>query len=423
MRKRLLTLSLASVIGTSGLFTTHDVFASENLNQKNQEIRAKNQEISELNSNELNLLATMKQIDAKVKSTDEKIKNTNADVEKTKKESEQLKVEIAETKKRIEERNEILQKRARTIQENGSVVNYLDVLLESDSFGDFVDRAMALSTIVNADQKILDEQKKDKEALDKTEKELTSKLEKVQSDLNDLKDMKIELQYQIDDKNSILAKIKEQQKNANNELGKLKDQAATIEQQEKAALEAQKRLAEQRKSQAKSYSKGSSSQGSTNQGSSNQESSSTNSNPPSNNATVHLGSGGIEAAISAGSALVGRSPYNWGGGRTSSDIARRSFDCSSFVRWAYAEAGVNLGPVAGTNTDTLVGQGRAVSASEMKRGDLVFFNTYKTNGHVGIYLGNGTFLNDNSSHGVSIDSMSNPYWKKAFTGVVRRVVE
>ena len=84
---------------------------------------------------------------------------------------------------------------------------------------------------------------------------------------------------------------------------------------------------------------------------------------------------------------------------------------------------MNLGPISGTTTDSLVVQGRAVSASEMKRGDLVFFDTYKRNGHVGIYLGNGTFLNDNSSHGVSIDSMSNSYWRSTFKGVVRRVVE
>lgn len=419
MRKRLLTLSLASVIGTSGLFTSYDVFASENIDQK---INSKKQEISELNSNELNLLATMRQIDAKVKSTDEKMKQTKAEVEETKKESEKLKVEIADTKKRIKERNELLQKRARNIQENGSTVNFLDVLLDSESFGDFVDRAMALSTIVNADQKILEEQKKDKEALEKSEKELANKLNKVQSDLKELEDLKVELQYQIDDKNSILAKIKEQQKNASSELGDLKDQAAKLKQQEKAALEEQKRLAAQRKSNVTSHNIGSSNHGSSNHVSSNNGSSTYNA-PPSNNVTSHKGSGAIEAAISAGSSIVGRSPYNWGGGRTSSDIARRSFDCSSFVRWAYSEAGVYLGPVSGTNTDTLVGQGRAVSASEMKRGDLVFFDTYKTNGHVGIYLGNGTFLNDNSSHGVSIDSMSNVYWKKAFNGVVRRVVE
>lgn len=91
------------------------------------------------------------------------------------------------------------------------------------------------------------------------------------------------------------------------------------------------------------------------------------------------------------------------------------------MHWAFAQAGVNLGG-AGATTDTLVALGTPVSPSQLKRGDLVFFHTYKTIGHVGIYLGNGTFLNDNSSHGVSIDSMNNVYWKGAFEGVARRVI-
>ncbi|MGR0121713.1 NlpC/P60 family protein [Bacillus halotolerans] len=131
----------------------------------------------------------------------------------------------------------------------------------------------------------------------------------------------------------------------------------------------------------------------------------------------------VEKAIAAGSTLVGKSPYNWGGGRTQADILRHSFDCSSFVRWAYEQGGVNLGEISSTTTDTLVKKGKAVSRNNMKRGDLIFFNTYKTNGHVGIYLGNGQFLNDNSSHGVSIDSLNNSYWRKAFKGVARRVVQ
>ncbi|KJD54628.1 peptidase C40, partial [Bacillus amyloliquefaciens] len=163
------------------------------------------------------------------------------------------------------------------------------------------------------------------------------------------------------------------------------------------------------------------SNGSSNSGSSSSKKSSSPSRNYSSGSVVSSNGNAIEVAISTGSSIVGRSPYHWGGGRSQADIDNRRFDCSSFVRWAYASAGVELG--FGATTSTLVGKGRAVSASEMKRGDLVFFDTYKTNGHVGIYLGNGTFLNDNSSRGVSVDSMSNPYWKKAFSGVVRRVVE
>ena len=48
----------------------------------------------------------------------------------------------------------------------------------------------------------------------------------------------------------------------------------------------------------------------------------------------------IETAIKVGSELVGKSPYVWGGGRNPSDIANRRFDCSSFVHWCFASAGL-----------------------------------------------------------------------------------
>ncbi|HAO6329653.1 TPA: peptidase [Listeria monocytogenes] len=138
--------------------------------------------------------------------------------------------------------------------------------------------------------------------------------------------------------------------------------------------------------------------------------------------TVVGGNKIIERAIQTGMTILNKSPYNWGGGRTQADIDARSFDCSSFVRWAFSGADVDLGPIASTTTDTLVIKGKAVSVMKMERGDLLFFDTYKRNGHVGIYLGNGKFLNDNSSHGVSIDSLDNSYWKGVFHGTVRRII-
>lgn len=112
-----------------------------------------------------------------------------------------------------------------------------------------------------------------------------------------------------------------------------------------------------------------------------------------------------------------------GGGRNQRDIAKGIFDCSSFVHYAFKQAGVSLGNLSSTTTDTIVVQGKKVSYAKAKRGDLVFFDTYKKNGHVGIYLGDGTFLNCQNSYGVSIASMSNTYWKSKFNGVVVRIVQ
>ncbi|TAN63941.1 cell wall-binding protein [Paraclostridium sordellii 8483] len=131
----------------------------------------------------------------------------------------------------------------------------------------------------------------------------------------------------------------------------------------------------------------------------------------------------IEKAIATGSELVGRSPYVWGGGRNPQDIANRRFDCSSFVHWCYASAGIKLGDYRVVVTDSLARQGRGVSSNEMKRGDIIFFDTYKPNGHVGIYLGNGKFLHDGTSRGVEISELNNPYWSSVFRGNVRRIIE
>ena len=131
----------------------------------------------------------------------------------------------------------------------------------------------------------------------------------------------------------------------------------------------------------------------------------------------------IEKAIAVGSALVGKSPYKWGGGRNSTDIANKLFDCSSFVHYCFAQAGVTLGDYRSVVTDSLAKEGRKVSTSEMKRGDIIFFNTYKTNGHVAIYLGEDKFLHDSSSKGVAINSMQQSYWKGVFNGNVRRIIE
>ncbi|WP_285886130.1 C40 family peptidase [Priestia aryabhattai] len=133
------------------------------------------------------------------------------------------------------------------------------------------------------------------------------------------------------------------------------------------------------------------------------------------------GSDAINKAIAVGSTLVGKSPYNFGGGRTAADIARKSFDCSSFVRWAFEQGGVNLGRVDSTTTDTLVKLGKPVNPSQMRAGDLVFFDTYKKNGHVGIVMQDGRILHDGSSKGVWINDMN--HFRKVFSGVVRRVVE
>lgn len=88
---------------------------------------------------------------------------------------------------------------------------------------------------------------------------------------------------------------------------------------------------------------------------------------------------GSGAAVKAVNAALGKqgAPYSWGAKGPS------SFDCSGLMYWAYKQAGVTIGG----STKTQVTQGRAVSASQLKPGDLIFY--YSPVSHVAMYIGNG----------------------------------
>jgi cell wall-associated NlpC family hydrolase len=132
-------------------------------------------------------------------------------------------------------------------------------------------------------------------------------------------------------------------------------------------------------------------------------------------------SGTAAEVISIAESYVGKTRYNMGWGRTESDRRNNKFDCSSFVKHVFAKAGVNIGgPFSGVTTDTLAKEGRAISVNDLRPGDLVFANTYKHNGHVLIYIGDGKVIGCGRS-GTRINKLS--YWKSTYgLGSIRRVL-
>ncbi|WP_051330944.1 NlpC/P60 family protein [Aneurinibacillus terranovensis] len=97
-------------------------------------------------------------------------------------------------------------------------------------------------------------------------------------------------------------------------------------------------------------------------------------------------------------------PYVWGGRSPGAG----GFDCSGLIEYAFGKIGKNLSGDAQTQFDKTV----PVPESQIKPGDLVFFSTYKAGpSHVGMYVGNGQFINSNNS-GVQYSSVD--AWKKLY---------
>jgi cell wall-associated NlpC family hydrolase len=106
--------------------------------------------------------------------------------------------------------------------------------------------------------------------------------------------------------------------------------------------------------------------------------------------------------------------------RASGLSPQTGFDCSGLVAYAYREgAGMSLP----RNTFDLSRLGEPVERTDLRPGDLVFYNTQRRDfSHVGIYLGQERFIHAPSSGGeVRVENLRAGYWMRRYNGA-RRII-
>ncbi|PXW48057.1 murein DD-endopeptidase [Erwinia sp. AG740] len=111
-------------------------------------------------------------------------------------------------------------------------------------------------------------------------------------------------------------------------------------------------------------------------------------------------------------------PYHWGGSTPYS-----GFDCSGLVYYAYKDV-VKISIPRTANEMFHLRDAAPIKKSELESGDLVFFRITNRGAadHVGVYLGNGRFIQSpRSGSDIKISKLSEDYWQDHYVGA-RRVV-
>lgn len=146
-----------------------------NLEEKQNEIDITNTEISTLEGS---------------------ISDTEGQIDETEEELETLADEIEDLIDRIEERDALIKNRLRSIQHNGGNINYLQVLFGAQSFGDFINRATAVTRIFDSDRTIMNDQQQDQADLEDKRVTVEEKKDQLVADKTKLDDQKAELENQ-----------------------------------------------------------------------------------------------------------------------------------------------------------------------------------------------------------------------------------
>lgn len=189
------------------------------------------------------------------------------DIENTEQQLRDTAVKLEETKARIAERSGLLDSRIRLMYTDGAV-SYLDVLLSSTSFTDFLERADSLQAIANQDHVLLEEHKQDKDLLVEQQEKLNNEYDKVKKLYADAESRRSTLEKKEEEKQQLIAKyyaeieesddISEEQEKL---LVELATKRASLEKEKNKLKAAQIYTYKRKKSSSSSASSGSSSGG------------------------------------------------------------------------------------------------------------------------------------------------------------------
>ncbi|GJM70234.1 hypothetical protein HMSSN036_24500 [Paenibacillus macerans] len=147
----------------------------------------------------------LKQLLAQIESVSNQLTKIAVEIDQTEENLHETAQKLETTKARIKERSHLLDTRVRLMYTDGAV-SYLDVLLSSTSFTDFLERADSLQAIINQDHVLLEEHKRDKELITEQKAQLEKDYAKVKKLYAEAEDRKSQLKTKEEEKQQLIAK-------------------------------------------------------------------------------------------------------------------------------------------------------------------------------------------------------------------------
>ena len=161
MKKKILASLLLSTVMVSQVA----VLTTAHAETTDDKIAAQDNKISNLTAQQQEAQKQVDQIQEQVSAIQAEQSNLQSENDRLQAESKKLEGEITELSKNIVSRNESLQKQARSAQTNGAATSYINTIVNSKSITEAISRVAAMSEIVSANNKMLEQQKADKKAI------------------------------------------------------------------------------------------------------------------------------------------------------------------------------------------------------------------------------------------------------------------
>lgn len=184
MKKKIFATILLSTVALS----QGAVVAGVSADSTDDKIAAQDNKINSINQQQQSAQAQVDQIQGQVSEIKQQQENLQAENDRLNEESERLSAEIDELSKNIVARQESLANQARSAQTTGTATSYINAIVSSGSLTEAISRISAMNEIANANNKMLQEQKRDKEDIAQKQKENNDAINTVIANKQQLED-------------------------------------------------------------------------------------------------------------------------------------------------------------------------------------------------------------------------------------------
>ena len=230
---------LASLLLSTVLVSQTAVLTTVRAETTDEKIAAQDSKISDLTAQQQEAQKQVDQIQGQVSTIQAEQASLQAENEKLQAESKKLEGEITELSKNIVARNASLEKQARSAQTNGAATSYINTIVNSKSITESISRVAAMSEIVSANNKMLEQQKADKKAISDKQVANNEAINTVIANQQKLADDAQALTTKQAELKVAELNLAAEKATAEGEKASLLEQKATAEAEAKAAAEAE----------------------------------------------------------------------------------------------------------------------------------------------------------------------------------------
>ncbi|MDQ1000278.1 peptidoglycan hydrolase CwlO-like protein [Neobacillus niacini] len=241
--RRMIFMFLTCVILVSGTVVVHAESSKEALHNVEQELEQKANEKNSINQEIEKLNKEMEELQTYITQNREALAETQKRIDETRQLIEQKKEEIVALEDKIHNRKDVMKSRLVALQEDEKLNVAINVILESKSVADLIQRASAVTTLFNADNDIIKDQENDLMQIEENVRVIAEKEAQLAVEQENLAKQQAELDLNLQKRQESLTVMQQRYSEVNQEMAGIQAQLQAAQEKVRQEQEAARAIA------------------------------------------------------------------------------------------------------------------------------------------------------------------------------------